>query len=285
MGAAERHPPLEQDVEQRVIGGDSQQHGESEPQPCARRRQQADAAQLQQLPEIVPDDRRIHLRCALVAIVKGDRHFSHPQVDLGGRQQFETDLEAADLAAEAGQPLPTHGEETGHRVADIGKQPGGHGRQLRRDLPRQRPSRDRPAFDVAAADRHIVAVGKERRDQVGNGLRRMAEIGIHHHHVFTCGGPGPGHDRSGQPVIKFAPHQTDGIVCLPRHDLVTCAVSRLVIDKDDLEIDGVHVTDFEYPLQQRIDIAGFVQGGDDDGDNGHAQPGSSGYGALRHRPK
>ncbi len=127
MGGAEGLSALHEELQQGEIGGDPEQEGETEKQPLAGSGQKARADKEQQLSEIIADNLGVHLRRALVAVVKDDRDLGHPEIDLRRGQNFEADLEAAHLPVQAGQPLTFEGEKPGHRVMRIGKESGRQG--------------------------------------------------------------------------------------------------------------------------------------------------------------
>ncbi len=204
------------------------------------------------------------LALARVAGSEGESDLGHPQLAPGHR--LEQDLEPQRSQGVHLQGRRPDGEEPAHRVSDLpqaaregglgdlGSQPGHTG-------PRAvgKPAR-RAVVGVATGDHQVRLVQVDRADEVRDGLRRMLEVTVHHHHDPAFGQSHPGHHRPTE-----ATHTLTGT---PVHDqhrqrgTLTCGGGHLrgvvstVVDEDQLgPPGGEHGAEL---VDQRSDVGALV---------------------------
>ena len=207
-------------------------------------------------------------------------------VHLAGAQAAVAEVDGQFLDTQ----FPAHHELQGNLVADglqllqvgqraaIGREKPGHGIGATDQGKRQRGCQagiqqapgtpgpiDETARRVAAADDH-VAIGVEGGQQIGDALRRMGQIGIHHHQPVESAEPDSLDNGKGQVARPLAArHQAHGQAPRQLRDHGLAAVIRVVVDQQQLPGDSAVGEGGVNPLGQAGDVGRLAKGRHDDG--------------------
>ena len=195
----------------------------------------------------------------------------------GAHDDLEQDLEAARLKRGEVDRRRIDREEARHRIRHAAQLRGEHrardgGRRARDEVP---PPIGEPR---GAAVAHIARGGDEidvapahALDELGDLLRRVLQVAVHHHARRVRGGAEPGHHRSPEPVHGLvAVDDAHRQVGRPRDTahLVVGAIGRIV-DEEDLGVGSAHGGG--RPPHELGDVSRLVERRDHDG-HAHTDP-------------
>lgn len=209
---------------------------------------------------------KTHLRFASLAVPKDDRYFFHPESPLGVYDQFKSNLEPGGVSLALDKRSPIRRKKSRQRIVEAREWPRQQTGHPRHEAPPPGPARSASARCIPTTDDHVLRTVKKRRDEIANPLRRMAQIGIHDENPARSCRNGAGQYRTGQaPGRALAPQQTDRLSLAEKKDAFAGFVSRTVVDNQyfDLERRGALL---EYSGKQRLDVGGFIERRDDDGE-------------------
>ena len=187
------------------------------------------------------------------------RHLAHAQA--AAHHQLEADLVADGAEGRAvGQGPAVDGEEARHRVRAGGQRRRQQGGEARVEHAGQAPvARRRRARGVAGAHHHVAA-GVELRQQVGDALRRMRQVGVHHHDVVVAGVG----DALQHGLRQVGPHAAAHLDAHrqppgePPRD-VEGVVVGVVVDEQQLPREAAAGQGPGHALGQRLEVGGLSQ--------------------------